>query len=102
MRKIILTLLLFSTLSANFSWAADTHVESFFGLHSELNQQESSSHDEHEGSGDDDHCCHGLAHLLGFLSENSISSTPTHSDRIAYILYYQTRSQSPPTPPPNI
>jgi len=102
MHKIILTLLLFATLSSNLSWAGDTHAESFFGHNSEMTQEKSPAHDEHEGGGDDDHCCHGLAHLLGLSSDNSISSVPSKSQRIAYILHYHTRSQSPPTPPPNI
>ena len=79
----------------------DTHAGSFFGHNSELTQEES-SHDEHENNGDEDHCCHGLAHLLALSSESNVSLIPTQSQRIAYILHYYTRSQSPPTPPPNI
>jgi len=99
MRKLISTLLLSTILLfANMSWAMDTCAEAFFGHGAEWTQDKSPAPDDH----DDDHCCHGLAHLMGLsLQTNLLVETSDSSDVVFSSQYYRTRSQAPPTPPPN-
>jgi len=102
MRKLTSTLLLITTLFANLSWAMDTHAEAFFGHGTEHSEAQSPAH---EPQGDDhssDHCCHGLAHLSGLSLRINLTYESFPDSYIASSVdYYSTRSQAPPTPPPN-
>lgn len=102
MPKILTTLLIAVTLIANLAWAMDTHAAAFFGHDSEWSLDNSVHPDEHDGNETCDHCCHGLAHLIGLVQEPSVMSALTNCKLHGFSAQqYFSRSQSPPIPPPN-
>ena len=102
MRKFVSKLLILTILVANLAWAVDTHAEAYFGHDSEW-AQDLSPEPENPGIDDVcDHCCHGLAHIIG-LTGNTDIVLPIIVDSTLELAthHYRTRSQSPPIPPPN-
>jgi len=102
MRKFVSKLLILTILVANLAWAVDTHAEAYFGHDSEL-AQEWSPEPENSDIGDVcDHCCHGVAHIIGITGHTDIVlSVIVDSNLELSTQLYRTRSQSPPIPPPN-
>ncbi|RTZ58164.1 MAG: hypothetical protein DSZ32_07540 [Gammaproteobacteria bacterium] len=105
-RKLISTLLIFATLFANVSWAADAHAEahasnwpgSLAVCPSDWPQDDTGAN----SSDACDHCCHGFAHIVGFAVQPYLAF-PAATDSSAALVtrLYRSRSQLPPIPPPN-
>jgi len=103
MRRLIITLLLASTLFANLSWATDTDAEVYFGHSTNGFQDQSSVPDSHANHDSCNHCCHSISHLTGLTQQNNISHKLSGNIYTAMATgSYRTHTPSPPTPPPNI
>ena len=102
MRKLISTLLIVTTLLANFTWATDTHEEAWFGHGAVCGADWSLDHEDTDDTGACDHCCHGFFHIVGF-TEQPVFAVPVADNAAAAFASYRYRSYSqlPLTPPPN-
>jgi hypothetical protein len=99
MRVCITICLILSIALSGFSWAADSHVESFSGEH----QQMSSGLDDDGGDATEacDHCCHGSAHQLGLASRSTLHLLAAGTTvRTPMVTIPRSEAREPPFRPP--
>ncbi len=75
MKKILIYILLLANLGAGLAFALDTHSEGMLGYDSVAIDLRVVGADYHLHDGDldnNDHCCHGAAHLVGFVSHQNV------------------------------
>jgi len=102
-------LLIFTTLIANISWAVDMHAEAHASdwpgniAICASDWPQDSEHSDTDAPDACDHCCHGFAHIVGFVAQPRLAVTlaldvalASHGDD------YHSRLPLPPTPPPVI
>jgi len=102
LRRIIAIWLIMSILGYGTVLAADVHVEIGQAEHpAQILSDEDSQPGAMDQQAHSDHCCHGIAHLLGFASQITISvvtaSSPPFDIRSERI---PSRSPSPAFRPP--
>jgi len=79
MKRILIHLLLLSTLFSGLAFAWDTHPEAVVGHDSvALNLLDNADHHDSE-THHSDHCCHANAHLLAMIF-NPVAASQTHHD----------------------
>lgn len=66
MRRVISYILIAFMLCAGVAWAADRHAEAFFGHGTGWSLNTDSQSVTDYGADTTEHCCHSVAHYLGF------------------------------------
>jgi len=108
MQKTIAKVLILLVLFSNAAWAMDTCAAAFFGHNLEQVKLQLDSDTDKAPVGQQDlehaeHCCHGVAHLIGMPS---VKLTPiTKSRDVGYLQNVTTLisfKHLPPTPPPTV
>jgi len=107
MRRTIAKFLVLLMLFSNAAWAMDTSSSAFFGHSAEQVQLNSINIDHSPSDQQDlehsDHCCHGVAHLIGMTSVKLTHIDKTRGvaqlQRVTTLISYK---HLPPTPPPTV
>lgn len=109
MRKTIAKFLVFLMLLSNAAWAVDASASAFFGHSVEQTQLANNTSDslqdqnpsEQQNLEHNDHCCHGVAHLIGMTS-TKLTHIEASRDvgRLQNTTTLISYNHLPPTPPP--
>lgn len=100
MRKMIAQFLILLMLFSNAAWAVDSDFVSS-SHDSSVSQQNTDIDHDHNNSEDNDHCCHGAAHLIGLTSLKSVRTVKIKdSAQLQTVTTLVSYNHLPPTPPP--
>ena len=82
MKKILICLLLLANLSSGLAFAWDSHPEAMVGHDSAaIDLLAGSDHDHPDGDlHHNDHCCHGAAHLVGLIFNQTTPFLASNDD----------------------